>query len=63
MAWVISSGFLALLSDWVSWVFPGLCEESAPNVFTRKWSKGDASLDCNTYTAGLPFGSLPGSML
>jgi hypothetical protein len=40
----------------------GLCYESAPNVFARQWSKGVASLDCNTYTAGLPFGSLPDGM-
>ena len=36
----------------------GLCFESAPNVFERKWSKGTAGLDCNTYTAKLPFGRL-----
>jgi hypothetical protein len=40
----------------------GLCYEKAPNIFARKWSKGEASLDCNTYTAGLPFGMLPASM-
>eukprot|EP00040_Diaphanoeca_grandis_P039805 m.5018 g.5018 ORF g.5018 m.5018 type:complete len:391 (-) comp3944_c0_seq1:269-1441(-) len=36
----------------------GLCSETAKNVFRRVWSKGVASLDCNTYTADLPFSSL-----
>ena len=38
----------------------GLCTESAPGVFQRKWSKGVAALDCNAYEATLSFGSLPG---
>jgi hypothetical protein len=33
----------------------GLCEETSPGVFTRAWSEGVASLDCNTWTATLPF--------
>jgi hypothetical protein len=36
-----------------------LCREVAPAVFRRKWSKGVATLDCNTYEASLPFPSLP----
>lgn len=36
-----------------------LCTEAAPGVFSRKWSKGVAALDCNTYEATLPFPSLP----
>ena len=36
-----------------------LCEETEPNVFSRRWSKGTAKLDCNTYTASLPFKMLP----
>lgn len=35
----------------------GLCEETRPGVFTRAWSEGVASLDCNTWTAALPFAS------
>ena len=33
----------------------GLCAEVSPGVFQRKWSKGVAALDCNTYTGTLPF--------
>jgi hypothetical protein len=33
----------------------GLCEEGAPGVFSRRWSKGAAQLDCNTWEADLPF--------
>eukprot|EP00040_Diaphanoeca_grandis_P000601 m.15951 g.15951 ORF g.15951 m.15951 type:complete len:408 (+) comp10795_c0_seq2:211-1434(+) len=36
----------------------GLCEETKQGVFARKWTKGAVSLDCNTYTPGLPFASL-----
>ena len=36
------------------------CVEEPSGVFSRKWSKGTAALDCNTYTAHLPFGLLPG---
>ena len=36
----------------------GLCQEGLPGVFSRKWSKGLAKLDCNTWSAQLPFGSL-----
>ena len=35
----------------------GLCKEAA-GVFHREWSNGIASLNCNTYTASLPFPSL-----
>ena len=37
-----------------------LCSESKdhPMVFSRTWTKGVASLDCNTYTASLPFSTL-----
>jgi hypothetical protein len=27
-----------------------LCEQAQPGVFSRKWSKGVATLDCNTWT-------------
>ena len=37
----------------------GLCAEGPPLVFARNWTKGTASLDCNTYSAVLPFPSLP----
>jgi hypothetical protein len=33
----------------------GLCLESPAGVFSRTWSKGVASLDCNSYTAILDF--------
>ena len=36
----------------------GLCEESKPGVFSRAWTAGVASLDCNTFKASLPFPSL-----
>jgi hypothetical protein len=36
----------------------GLCAETATGVFSRAWSLGVAQLDCNTYTATLPFASL-----
>jgi len=31
------------------------CTEINPGVFSRKWSKGKASLDCNAFTATLDF--------
>jgi hypothetical protein len=37
-----------------------LCAEGPPGVFSRAWTKGTASLDCNTWTAALPFALLPG---
>ena len=37
----------------------GLCAESPAGLFSRKWSKGSASLDCTSYTAALDFKSLP----
>ena len=36
----------------------GLCTEPSQGVFQREWSLGTASLDCNSYTAELPFQSL-----
>jgi hypothetical protein len=36
----------------------GLCEEGPAGVFSRQWSLGKAQLDCNTFTASLPFESL-----
>jgi hypothetical protein len=36
----------------------GLCTEAISGVFTRQWSAGTASLDCNTFSADLPFPSL-----
>ena len=33
----------------------GLCEETAPGVFARAWTRGVAALDCNTWEASLPF--------
>ena len=33
----------------------GLCEEYPGNFFTRKFTKGRATLDCNSYTATLDF--------
>jgi hypothetical protein len=33
----------------------GLCVEQSPGVFARSWTKGTASLDCNTFTAVLNF--------
>jgi hypothetical protein len=33
----------------------GLCTQPSPGVFQRVWSLGVASLDCNAYTADLPF--------
>jgi hypothetical protein len=36
-----------------------LCVEAPANVFSRAWTKGVASLDCNTFEASLPFESLP----
>jgi hypothetical protein len=37
----------------------GGCQEGpTQGVFTRRWSNGVATLDCNTFTANLPFPSL-----
>lgn len=36
----------------------GLCAEGPAGVFSRPWTGGVASLDCNTWTASLPFPSL-----
>jgi len=36
----------------------GICSEGPPGVFKREWTAGTAELDCNTYTATLPFPSL-----
>jgi hypothetical protein len=33
----------------------GLCVETSPGVFARNWTKGTAALDCNSWTASLPF--------
>ena len=35
-----------------------LCKEESPGVFSREWSNGKAELDCNQWTAALPFPSL-----
>jgi hypothetical protein len=35
----------------------GLCSEGPEGVFSREWSKGTASVDCNTWTGSLPFQS------
>jgi hypothetical protein len=37
-----------------------LCVESPAGVFSRAWTKGTPSLNCNTWTATLPFGVLEG---
>ena len=31
------------------------CQQTSSGVFSRKWSKGTATLDCNTWTATLAF--------
>ena len=36
----------------------GLCRETSPGVFARQWTAGVAKLDCNSYTASLPFPAL-----
>ena len=33
----------------------GLCQEGAQGVFSREWTKGKATLDCNTWQATLDF--------
>ena len=39
-----------------------LCQEQPPGVFSRQWTNGKATLDCNTGEASLPFPSLvPGA--
>ena len=37
----------------------GLCEETQTGVFSRPWTLGTPVLDCNTWTATLPFQALP----
>jgi hypothetical protein len=37
----------------------GLREEGPPGVFSRAWSKGSASLDCNARTSKLEFPAFP----
>ena len=32
----------------------GLCAEVAPSVFSRAWTYGNATLDCNSFTATVP---------
>ena len=34
----------------------GLCEQASPGVFSRAFSRGTATLDCNTWEATLDFG-------
>ena len=36
----------------------GLCAEGPPGVFQRPWSAGVPRLDCNTFSAELPFAAL-----
>lgn len=36
----------------------GLCTEEKAGVFLRRWTNGVVKLDCNTWTASLPFPSL-----
>ena len=36
----------------------GLCVESPVGVFSRPWTLGTPQLDCNAYTAELPFEAL-----
>ena len=38
---------------------PYKTDDARRGLFARRWSKGVAALDCNSYTASLPFGSLP----
>jgi hypothetical protein len=33
----------------------GLCKQEQPGVYSRQWSNGKVSLDCNDWTASLPF--------
>ncbi len=36
----------------------GLCSEVSTGVFSREYSEGTATLNCNSWTASLPFKSL-----
>jgi hypothetical protein len=36
----------------------GLCVKEGGGKYSREWSNGKATLDCSTWTAGLPFPSL-----
>ena len=38
-----------------------LCQDRGSGVFSRRWSKGTASLDCTQYRGNLTFQSLPDS--
>lgn len=40
-----------------------LCQEISRGVFSRHWTKGIARLDCNTFTAELPFSSADAASL
>ncbi len=33
----------------------GLCAEGPAGVFSRAWSRGVAAIDCNSFSASLPF--------
>jgi len=33
----------------------GLCNETSPGVFSRPWSRGTPTLDCNNWSSSLPF--------
>lgn len=37
---------------------PGLCTETSPGVFSRQWTQGVVTLDCNAWAASLPFSML-----
>ena len=60
----LGSGWYSNDQDWSSLFLlqPGvptaLCAEAPPGVFSRRWSAGMAALDCNSWTASLPFPSL-----
>lgn len=34
----------------------GSCQQERPGVFSRRWSKGKATLDCNSWASTLHFG-------
>ena len=35
-----------------------ICKQESDGVFSREWTNGKAVLDCNKWTASLPFPSL-----
>ena len=39
-----------------------VCQEAGPGVFSRRWTRGTVSLDCNAFEAQLPFSSLERSL-